>query len=70
MEPPYGSIGVLLANTESMIVDVNAGRSLPVGETGELWVRGPQVMKGDTDSSSVSLSVCLFYLFACVYVCV
>ena len=37
------SIGLPIANTEAQIVD-EEGRKLPVGETGELWVRGPQVM--------------------------
>src|SRR5262249_10778527 len=37
------SIGLPIANTEAKIVD-EEGRKLPVGETGELWVRGPQVM--------------------------
>lgn len=39
------SIGLPIANTEAQIVD-ETGREVPVGETGELWVRGPQVMNG------------------------
>lgn len=38
------SIGLPIANTEALIVDAE-GREVPVGETGELWVRGPQVME-------------------------
>jgi long-chain acyl-CoA synthetase len=42
-----GSIGLPWPNTEALIVDVETGtRVLPVGETGELVVKGPQVMKG------------------------
>jgi long-chain acyl-CoA synthetase len=42
-----GSIGLPLPDTEARIVDVETGeRALAVGETGELAVRGPQVMKG------------------------
>jgi long-chain acyl-CoA synthetase len=37
------SIGLPIANTEVQIVD-EEGREVPMGETGELWVRGPQVM--------------------------
>ncbi|MDX2251330.1 MAG: long-chain fatty acid--CoA ligase [Nitrospira sp.] len=37
------SIGLPIANTEVQIVD-EEGREVPVGEVGELWVRGPQVM--------------------------
>lgn len=45
------SIGVLLPNTEARIVDVETGKDVEVpatgqSESGELWVRGPQVMKG------------------------
>ena len=39
------SIGLPIANTEAKIVD-EAGQEVPVGEIGELWVRGPQVMQG------------------------
>ena len=39
------SIGLPIANTESKIVD-ETGQEVPVGEIGELWVRGPQVMQG------------------------
>lgn len=39
------SIGLPIANTESKIVD-ESGQEVPMGEIGELWVRGPQVMQG------------------------
>jgi long-chain acyl-CoA synthetase len=42
-----GSIGLPLPDTECRIVDVDTGKKeMPVGETGELIVKGPQVMKG------------------------
>ncbi len=41
-----GSIGVLVPNTEARVVDPITGEDLPEGESGELWLRGPQVMKG------------------------
>jgi long-chain acyl-CoA synthetase len=42
-----GSIGLPFPSTECKIVDLETGeRVVPVGETGELCVRGPQVMKG------------------------
>lgn len=42
-----GSIGIPLPDTEARIVDPAAeDRDMPVGEIGELAVRGPQVMKG------------------------
>ena len=40
-----GSVGVTVPNTELRIVDP-VGKDLGVGEDGEVWVRGPQVMKG------------------------
>ncbi|XP_033111417.1 4-coumarate--CoA ligase 1-like [Anneissia japonica] len=40
------SPGPLVPNTEAKVVDVSSGESLPVNKDGELWIRGPQVMKG------------------------
>jgi len=42
-----GSVGLPFPSTECKIVDLETGeRVVPVGEVGELCVRGPQVMKG------------------------
>jgi acyl-CoA synthetase (AMP-forming)/AMP-acid ligase II len=41
-----GSVGVTAPNTETMIVDPATGEALGVDQDGEVWVRGPQVMKG------------------------
>lgn len=41
-----GSVGYLLPNTECKIVDYVTGNELGPNQTGEIWVRGPQVMKG------------------------
>ncbi|MFC4769003.1 long-chain-fatty-acid--CoA ligase [Effusibacillus consociatus] len=42
-----GSIGIPLPGTEARIVDhASGGKTLPIGEVGELVIRGPQVMKG------------------------
>jgi acyl-CoA synthetase (AMP-forming)/AMP-acid ligase II len=41
-----GSIGPAVPNTECRIVDVATEQDVRVGESGELWIRGPQVMKG------------------------
>ena len=42
-----GSIGLPLPDTEARIVDLETGeKTLKQGETGELAVKGPQVMKG------------------------
>lgn len=42
----HGTIGQLVPNTEAKMIDLSTGESLKPGETGELLVRGPQVMKG------------------------
>jgi acyl-CoA synthetase (AMP-forming)/AMP-acid ligase II len=41
-----GSVGVAVPNTEVNIVDPATQASLGVDADGEVWVRGPQVMKG------------------------
>jgi 4-coumarate--CoA ligase len=41
-----GTVGVTVANTQTRIVDPETGEDQGVGGVGEIWVRGPQVMKG------------------------
>ncbi|MBW2574892.1 MAG: long-chain fatty acid--CoA ligase [Deltaproteobacteria bacterium] len=42
-----GSIGIPIPDTDCRIVNLDDGETdLPVGESGELLIRGPQVMKG------------------------
>jgi acyl-CoA synthetase (AMP-forming)/AMP-acid ligase II len=41
-----GSVGEIAPNTECRIIDVTTGADAAPGMPGELWVRGPQVMKG------------------------
>lgn len=46
-ERKVGSIGIPIPDTEARIVDLNEGaQEMPIGESGELVVRGPQVMQG------------------------
>jgi acyl-CoA synthetase (AMP-forming)/AMP-acid ligase II len=45
-ETPPGSVGPLIPNTEARLVDPETGEDVPEGEEGEIWIRGPQVMKG------------------------
>jgi len=45
-EPLPGSVGVLHPNTECRLVDPETGADAEPGGTGEIWYRGPQVMKG------------------------
>lgn len=41
-----GTVGLTIPNTQCRIVDPESGEDQGVGGVGELWVRGPQVMKG------------------------
>jgi acyl-CoA synthetase (AMP-forming)/AMP-acid ligase II len=41
-----GSVGVTVPNTQTRIVDPASRADVGIGEEGEIWVRGPQVMKG------------------------
>jgi long-chain acyl-CoA synthetase len=40
-----GSIGIPLPDTDAKIIDLETGADLPIGESGELVLRGPQIMK-------------------------
>jgi long-chain acyl-CoA synthetase len=40
-----GNIGLPIPSTEAAVLD-DEGRALPIGEVGEIGIRGPQVMKG------------------------
>ena len=44
--PRRGSVGRLVPGTEARIVDPDSHAELAAGRTGELWVRGPQLMRG------------------------
>ncbi|XP_023703693.1 probable 4-coumarate--CoA ligase 2 isoform X2 [Cryptotermes secundus] len=41
-----GSCGQLIPHTQAKVVDLTTGQSLGSHQSGELWVRGPQVMQG------------------------
>lgn len=43
----HASVGRLAENTEAKIVDTVTGKALPPGQHGELWLRGPAIMKGN-----------------------
>jgi acyl-CoA synthetase (AMP-forming)/AMP-acid ligase II len=41
-----GSVGLIVPNTEVKIADVVTGADVAPGKEGELWIRGPQIMRG------------------------
>jgi len=45
-DPRPGTVGLLVASCEARVVDPETGADLGVGDDGELWIRGPNVMKG------------------------
>ncbi|CAL9670487.1 Long-chain-fatty-acid--CoA ligase [Actinosynnema sp. ALI-1.44] len=53
-----GTVGVIAPNMECRFVDPATGQDVGVGERGELWCRGPNVMKGylnNPDATAVTL---------------
>lgn len=44
--PKYGSFGVPLSNTVGAVLDPESNKFFPVGEIGELAIKGPEVVKG------------------------
>nr|QTO31272.1 4-coumarate-CoA ligase [Ocimum kilimandscharicum] len=53
----YGSVGRLAENMEAKIVDPESGESLPPGQRGELWLRGPAIMKGYAGDDAATIAV-------------
>lgn len=44
-ENKIGSTGQLVKGTKARIVSLTTGENLPPHKSGELWVKGPQVIK-------------------------
>jgi len=62
---PPGSIGIPLPDTDAKIVDVETAKTdCPIGEIGEMVIKGPQIMQGywnNTDLTEQSLRDGWFY---------
>ncbi|MEV8548077.1 AMP-binding protein [Streptomyces sp. NPDC051572] len=46
LDEPASCVGQLLPSTQARLVDPVTGLDVAAGEAGEVWIRGPQVMKG------------------------
>ncbi len=56
LDPRPGSIGLPIPDTDARIMDSETGeRECPVGEVGELVVKGPQIMSGYLDNPGLTL---------------
>ena len=53
---PKGSVGYAIPNTECRLIDPSTGEDAAEGERGELWIRGPQVMKGYLNNEEATRS--------------
>jgi acyl-CoA synthetase (AMP-forming)/AMP-acid ligase II len=51
-----GAGGRAVANTECRIVDIKTGEDVGPDQDGELWIRGPQVMKGYLNNPDATAS--------------
>ncbi|EPS60018.1 hypothetical protein M569_14786, partial [Genlisea aurea] len=52
----YGSAGLLASSIDARIVNPDTGDALPVNQTGELWLRGANIMKGYFGNEEASAS--------------
>ncbi|XP_062116012.1 4-coumarate--CoA ligase-like 9 [Humulus lupulus] len=76
----YASVGRLAENMEAKIVDPDTSQPLPPGKRGELWLRGPLIMKGyvgDEKATAETLDsegwlktgdLCMFDSEGCLYI--
>jgi len=53
-EIKVASVGTALPNTEYRIVDLSSRKDAAQGDLGEVWIRGPQVMKGYLNNPSAT----------------
>ncbi|XP_062005444.1 4-coumarate--CoA ligase-like 6 [Rosa rugosa] len=52
----YSSIGLLAPNMQAKVVDWKTGTPLPPNNSGELWLRGPAIMKEYLNNAKATMS--------------
>lgn len=52
----YSSIGLLAPNMQAKVVDWKTGTPLPPNDSGELWFRGPAIMKEYLNNAKATMS--------------
>ena len=52
----FGSAGMLSPGLEAMLVDPLTNKRMPPTQQGEIWLRGPVIMKGNKNTSNLLLS--------------
>lgn len=56
-ESSHGTSGRLVPNTQARLVDPETQRDSVAGEPGEVWIRGPQVMKGYLNNEEATVAM-------------
>ncbi|MHA1973679.1 MAG: AMP-binding protein [Candidatus Hodarchaeales archaeon] len=52
---PIRAVGIPIPDTDVKLIDIETGENAAFGEPGEIWIRGPQVMKGYWPTSGLGL---------------
>lgn len=55
--PKHGTLGALVPNSFGRIVDPETLKDMDVGESGEIWLKGPQLMKGYLNNDAETTKV-------------
>jgi len=61
----FGSAGMLAPTLEAMVVDPLTNKPVPPTKQGELWLRGPSIMKGINNNTQnvYPLKRCMYFFF-------